>query len=129
MRGDANPNPNPNPNPNQVGTLLGGATRTRRQLRLALRALHLLMALTSAAVIALCWRVHADTHAPDGPQREAVHPVVYRATPPAPGHALRTVEHAGYARPDPNPDPDPETNPDPNPNPNPNPKPQPQPSP
>ena len=36
-----------------VGILLGGAVRVPRQLRLALRALHVVMALTTAAFIAL----------------------------------------------------------------------------
>jgi hypothetical protein len=78
-----------------VGILLGGAVRAPRQLRLALRALHVVMALTAAAVIALCWRVHADTHAPEGYQREG-YPIVTAA---APEHALHTVEHDEYARP------------------------------
>ena len=78
-----------------VGILLGGAVRVPRQLRLALRALHVVMALTTAAVIALCWRVHADTHAAGGYQREG-YPIVTAA---APEHALHTVELAEYARP------------------------------
>ena len=70
--------------------------RAPRQLRLALRALHVGMVLTTAALVALCWRVHADTHAlpqphtlrhghghehEHGPESHPIHPIVAAAGP------------------------------------------------